>query len=173
MLAAAGMWFGMARSAKAGEDTLKIGSPAPDFSRQTADGKTFSLKDLQGKRAVVLFFYPKDETSVCTKEACTFRDSYQKFQELGAEVVGVSGDDKESHEHFAANHHLQYQLISDSDGSLRKLYRVQNSMGLIPGRVTFVIDKEGTIRMIFNNMMDGPRHVKEALDTLQSINSGR
>ena len=170
-LLAAGIAVATAAGARAGDQPLKVGSQAPDFTRQAADGQNISLKDLRGKKAVVLFFYPKDETTVCTKEACTFRDSYQSFQDLGAEVIGVSGDNKESHEEFANHHKLPFHLISDGDGSLRKLYHVSSAfgMGFVPGRVTFVIDKEGTIRLVFNNMLDGPKHVSEALDTLRSL----
>jgi peroxiredoxin Q/BCP len=153
------------------KDAVQVGSQAPDFTAKASNGETISLKDYKDKKAVVLYFYPKDETSVCTKEACAFRDSYQVFKDMGAEVIGVSADSDDSHKSFASHHQLPFILLSDSDGSLRKLYKVPNSFGLLPGRVTFIIDKQGVIRHTFNSMMDGERHVKESLDTLKQISS--
>jgi peroxiredoxin Q/BCP len=112
----------------------------------------------------------KDNTGGCTAEACSFRDSYEVFKEAGAEVIGVSSDSVESHDGFAKQYHLPFILLSDQGGALRKLYGVPKMLGLIPGRVTYVIDKEGIVRHIFSSGSPLP-HVKEALDTLQSLPS--
>lgn len=151
--------------------TLKIGDPAPAFTAKTSDGKQISLSDYHGKRGVVLFFYPKDGTSVCTKEACAFRDSYEKFNEAGVEVIGVSSDSDESHRSFADQYHLSFPLVSDADGALRKLFSVPNTLGLIPGRVTYVIDKDGIVRLIFSALMASDEHVTQALEAVRESGS--
>jgi peroxiredoxin Q/BCP len=145
---------------------LQVGDQAPDFTATTFDGRQISLSDYRGKRGVVLFFYPKDGTSVCTKEACAFRDSYEKFADAGAEVIGVSGDSNDSHQKFSHEHKLSYPLISDADGSLRKKFTIPDMLWLVPRRVTYVIDKDGTIRMIFSALLASDDHVRNALDAL-------
>ncbi|MBC7999042.1 MAG: peroxiredoxin [Leptolyngbya sp.] len=149
--------------------SVKIGDKAPDFSLLSGSGETVALKDFNGKKSVVLFFYPKDETSVCTKEACAFRDQFEVFKDLGAEVIGVSSDSVQSHKEFAASHKLPYKLLSDDGGKLRKLYGVPSTMGIIPGRVTYVIDKAGTVKHVFNSQMEGEKHVTEAVAMLKSL----
>jgi peroxiredoxin Q/BCP len=116
---------------------------------------------------VVLYFYPKDDTPGCTKEACTFRDQYQDFQDAGAAVLGVSSDSSESHRKFAAKHRLPFTLLADRGGQVRKRYGVPATLGLLPGRVTFVIDAAGVVRHVFNSQLDATRHVGEALGVLQ------
>lgn len=142
---------------------LKVGDPAPQFTATTADGQRVGLSDYIGKRGLVIFFYPKNGTAVCTKEACAFRDSYEKFVDANVEVIGVSSDSNASHQSFAGTHKLSYPLISDADGSLKKLFGVQKTLGIIPGRVTYVIDKEGIIRMIFSAQLASDEHVQKAL----------
>ncbi|NVB42666.1 peroxiredoxin [Pseudenhygromyxa sp. WMMC2535] len=151
--------------------TLSIGAPAPDFSTKTHDRESIELSALSAEgRVVVLYFYPKDETPGCTAEACSFRDAYEDFSEAGAVVIGVSGDSASSHEAFAANHRLPFKLISDSDGELRKRYDVPKSMfGLLPGRVTYVIDKQGKIAHVFNSQIQAKRHVAEALSVVERL----
>jgi peroxiredoxin Q/BCP len=138
---------------------------------KSGSGQTVSLSDFKGKKAVVLFFYPKDETSVCTKEACAFRDQFQVFKDLGAEVIGVSSDSAESHKGFAEHHKLPYSLLSDEGGKLRKTYGVPSTMGIIPGRVTYVIDKDGIVKHVFNSQTEGEKHVTEAIATLKKISA--
>jgi peroxiredoxin Q/BCP len=121
------------------------------------------LSDFLGKRVVVLFFYPRDGTPICTKEACSFRDSYRQFMDAGAEVVGVSSDSAASHRDFAHQHDLPFHLISDADGSLRKAFGVPRTLGLLPGRVTYVIDKAGIVRLIFSAQFASEEHVQQAL----------
>lgn len=149
--------------------TLKVGDAAPAFTLSNQDGNPISLSDYKGKKSVVLYFYPKDETPGCTKEACKFRDEYQAFTDLGAEVIGVSGDSSGSHKSFADNHRLPYQLVSDQGGNLRRSYGVPTTFFLIPGRVTFVIDREGNIRHIFNSQFNAEQHIDEALEVLKKL----
>lgn len=146
--------------------TLKIGDRAPDFTATSSTGETIRLADYIGKKGLVLFFYPKDGTAVCTKEACAFRDSYMQFADAGAEVIGISSDSDESHINFAKQNRLTFPLISDADGSLRKLFAVPKTLGIIPGRVTYVIDKNGIIRQIYSAMMASDEHVRQALAAL-------
>lgn len=145
---------------------LSIGDRAPEFSATTYDGARISLTDFRGRRALVLFFYPKDGTPICTQEACAFRDSYQKFLAAGVEVVGVSSDAAESHRRFAERHQLAFPLISDRDGSLRKAFGVRKVLGLLPGRVTFVIDQQGIVRQIFSALFASGEHVRQALEAV-------
>jgi len=114
-----------------------------------------------------LFFYPKDDTPGCTAEACSFRDSYEVFQEAGAEVVGVSSDSEASHRRFASKYKLPFILLSDLGGVVRKFYGVPSTFGLIPGRVTYVIDKEGIVRNIFSSQFTPEQHIVEAIRALQ------
>ncbi len=148
---------------------VTIGQAAPDFTAPRTGGGEFRLSDLKGQRAVVLYFYPKDETPGCTAEACAFRDSYEIFVDAGAEVVGVSGDSVDSHERFAEHHELPFVLISDKGGAIRRLYGVKAKLGFWPGRVTFVIDKDGIVRHVFSSQIDSVRHVEEALQTVTSV----
>jgi peroxiredoxin Q/BCP len=133
-----------------------------------ADGVERRSDQLAGQ-ALVLFFYPKDDTPGCTMEACAFRDSYTDLQALGAEVWGVSGDDASSHQRFAGKHQLPYPLLVDSGNQLRRAYGVPAVLGLLPGRVTYVIDGKGIIRHVFNNLLDGPAHRREAIEALKAL----
>jgi peroxiredoxin Q/BCP len=142
---------------------IQVGDCAPDFSATTQDGQRVCLNDFLGKKALILFFYPKDGTPVCTKEACAFRDSYDKILEAGAEVIGISSDSDESHRGFADRHHLPFPLISDADGALRTAFGVSKTLGLIPGRVTYVVDESGIVRLIFRAQFASEQHVCQAL----------
>jgi peroxiredoxin Q/BCP len=148
---------------------VRVGDPAPDFAILGENGQTGRLSDYHGKRAVVLFFYPKDDSPACTAEACAFRDSYEAFQDAGAEVIGVSADTDESHRKFAGRHRLPFRLISDSDGALRSSYGVPRTLGLLPGRVTYVIDAQGVVRLIFSSQLQPAKHVAEALSLLEHL----
>jgi peroxiredoxin Q/BCP len=119
----------------------------------------------------VVFFYPKDESYGCTKEACSFRDNYDEFKEASAEVIGISTDDEASHSSFAAHHKLPFILLSDKDNKVADLYGVQRSLGILPGRVTFVIDKEGIIRMNYSSQLNFRRHMDEAIDLIKSLST--
>ncbi len=148
---------------------VAVGDEAPDFAVTGHDGQNVRLSDFRGKNVVVLFFYPKDGTPICTQEACAFRDAYETFVEAGAVVIGVSADSRERHRSFAASQRLPYVLVSDSDGSLRRAFGVPRTMGLLPGRVTYVIDQAGIVRLVFNAQMTADRHVQEALNTIQAL----
>jgi peroxiredoxin Q/BCP len=148
---------------------VQVGDVAPDFMLPSQTGDLVSLSDFRGKKAVVLYFYPKDDTPGCTKEACAFRDRYEVFTEAGAEVIGVSGDSSQSHQQFAAKYNLPFILLSDSSNELRKRYGVPSTLWVLPGRVTYVIDSEGIIRHIFDSMLEFDRHVEEALKTLKTV----
>ncbi|MFN7739360.1 MAG: peroxiredoxin [Cyanobacteriota bacterium] len=147
---------------------LSVGDRAPLVALRDADGVERRSDQLAGQ-ALVLFFYPKDDTPGCTMEACAFRDSYTDLQALGAEVWGVSGDDASSHQRFAGKHQLPYPLLVDSGNQLRRAYGVPAVLGLLPGRVTYVIDGKGIIRHVFNNLLDGPAHRREAIEALKAL----
>jgi peroxiredoxin Q/BCP len=151
-----------------GASGVKPGDSAPDFALPDASGRTVQLSDLRGRKAVVLYFYPKDDTPGCTKEACTFRDQYQDFQDAGAEVIGVSSDSAESHAKFTAKYRLPFTLLADADGAVRKRYGVPATLGLLPGRVTYVIDKAGVVRHVFNSQLQATQHVAEAMQALRA-----
>ncbi len=148
---------------------VEVGSVAPDFTLPSQSGEMLSLGDFIGKKPVVLYFYPKDDTLGCTKQACAFRDDYEEFGRLDAEVIGISSDTVDSHKSFAAKHTLPFVLLSDEGGKVRKLYGVQNTFGLFPGRVTYVLDEEGIVRHVFSSQLGVEQHVEEALKTLRSI----
>ena len=152
------------------QSKVEVGSTAPDFRLLSQSGQMVSLKDFIGEKPVVLFFYPKDDTPGCTKQACAFRDDYEGFGKLDAEVIGISSDSVESHRSFAAKHDLPYTLLSDEERKLRKLYGVSNTLGLFPGRVTYVIDKKGIVRHVFSSQLGAEKHVEQALKSLRSIN---
>lgn len=148
---------------------LQIGDYAPDFMLKDQHGSITRLSDFRNRANVVLYFYPKDDTAVCTAEACSFRDNYDEFKEAGAEVIGVSSDDGASHFKFASKFHLPFLLLSDPGAKVRKLYNVPNAFIFIPGRMTFIIDKGGMIRHIFYDQRNGIQHVTEAKKVLERI----
>ena len=151
---------------------MRVGDRAPDFTLPAADGRAVSLAEFRGKKVVVLFFYPKDETPGCTREACEFRDSFDRFGDVGAEVIGVSDDDVESHKKFAAHHRLPMTLLSDAGGRVRETFGVKPLFGLIPDRVTFVIDRDGVVRHTFAARLRFGKHVDEALDVVRALARG-
>ena len=147
----------------------KPGDTAPDFSLPDSSGREVSLSDFAGRSVVVLYFYPKDNTPGCTREACSFRDNYKDLRELGAEVIGISSDTGSSHADFAARHGLPFILLSDLDGEVRGAYGIVSIFGMLPGRVTFVIDKKGIIRHVFWSQFRAHKHVDEAIRIVRSI----
>jgi peroxiredoxin Q/BCP len=149
--------------------TLQVGDQAPDFTLPNQNGETTTLSSFRGQSTVVLYFYPKDDTPGCTVESCTFRDSYEAFKDAGAEVIGISSDSPESHQKFAQKHNLPFTLVSDTNSSMRKAYGVPSTLGLLPGRVTYIIDREGNIRHIFNSQFNPKAHIDEALKVLKSV----
>lgn len=148
---------------------VSVGDRAPDFTLVSQRGESASLRDYIGKSAVVLFFYPKDNSPGCTKEACEFRDNYLALKEAAAEVIGISSQSQESHSIFSTTFALPYLLLSDTDGRVRRLYGVPSSLGFLPGRVTYIIDKNGIVRHIFNSQLRAKRHALEAMRIVRSI----
>jgi peroxiredoxin Q/BCP len=148
---------------------LRIGQPAPDFTLPDQNNEETSLSDYRNKNNVVLFFYPKDFSPGCTTQACHFRDSYEDFTDLGAVVIGISSDSVESHKKFLDEYLLPFTLLSDGDGEVRKLYGATKILGLLPGRYTFITDKDGIIRYIFTSETDMKKHIDEALRVLRTL----
>lgn len=149
---------------------LQIGDKLPFFTAKDSEGNDFEIKEYIGQ-PLVIYFYPKDETRVCTEQACSFRDNYEDFKNLGAEVIGISSDSSSSHKRFSKKYKLPFILLSDEGKKLRKLFGVQNDLlGLIPGRVTYVIDKNGILILIFNSM-SGKIHIEKALEALKNKSS--
>jgi peroxiredoxin Q/BCP len=139
---------------------LDEGQTAPDFSLPSQEGKTVKLNDYVDKNIVVLYFYPKDFTPGCTTEACTFRDNFEDFKDIGAVVIGISSDSVESHRKFIEKYNLPFLLLSDEGGKVREAYGASRFAGL-PARITFVIDKKGVVRMVFESM-NAKAHIEEA-----------
>lgn len=153
-------------------DTMKVveGSKVPSFELKNQYGELFSLDSVIGKKNLVIYFYPKDDTPGCTKEACSFRDQFAVFADADAMIIGISSQSVESHLAFAKKHRLNYLLLSDTDNKVRKLFGVpSNLFGLIPGRVTYIVDKHGKVVYVFNSQMDAEKHVDEALRILQAM----
>jgi peroxiredoxin Q/BCP len=148
---------------------IAVGEPAPDFDLEIVGGGRVQLRDALTRGPLVLFFYPKDATPGCTVEVCSFRDAYQDFVDAGAQVIGVSSDTVVSHGRFATKYDLPYPLASDPGGKVRDAYGVPKTLGLIPGRVTFVIDRDGLVRSVFNSQFGADKHVPAALEALRAL----
>jgi len=146
---------------------LKIGDRIPYFSLKDQNGNIRASEQLN--KPLVLFFYPKDDTPGCTIEACGFRDKYDLFKILGAEVWGISNGDCQSHLEFANKNKLQYPLLCDLDNILRRQFGVQKTLGFIEGRVTYIINSQGVIIHIFEDLLNGPAHIKEAIRALKEL----
>lgn len=141
---------------------LKVGDNIPLFELKNQDGIAINIRDFIGKKNIIIYFYPKDDTSGCTKEACKFRDEYEDFTDLDAIVIGISGDSVASHKNFTEKYKLPFTLLSDANNVVRKLFGVPKSMFIIPGRVTYVVNKQGEIIYVFNSMKNAEQHVIEA-----------
>ena len=143
---------------------VEVGDIVPSFSLMDQNGNLFDINNLIGKKKLVIFFYPQDGSLNCTKEACYFRDLSDVFDEAGAVVIGISGQSVESHKQFAEQNKLNYTILSDSEGNVRKLFGVPTKIfGLVPGRVTYIADRSGKVVYIFESQTDVMRHVDEAL----------
>lgn len=151
------------------EMNLKVGDKAPSFALINDKGEKIELEQLIKDSILVLYFYPKDETKGCTAQACKFRDDYELFKEYGARVVGISSDSVEAHQKFIQNHNLPFMLLADTDGKVRKKYGVPKTLGLFPGRVTYIIDKQGKIAHIFNAQLKPKKHVSEAISIIKKL----
>ncbi|MFD2886840.1 peroxiredoxin [Chitinophaga cymbidii] len=157
--------FGFGASAKS---QVANGTKVPDFELKDQDGRNFKLSDALAKGPVVVYFYPKDDTPGCTKEACSFRDSFEQFKDEGVQVVGISADDVASHKKFAEKYKLPFTLLSDEDNKVRKLFGVPKTM-MMPGRVTYVLDKNGVVVHQFNSMTKAEQHVEEAIAAVKKM----
>ncbi len=149
---------------------IKTGSTIPQFSLPDQNGTMFDINSVIGKKNLVIYFYPKDDTPGCTAEACSFRDQFEVFTEADAVIIGISGQSVESHKDFAEKHRLTFTLLSDKGNKIRKLFDVPtNFLGLIPGRVTYIADKTGKVIYIFNSQTQATKHVDEALRILKEL----
>ena len=148
---------------------LKVGDTIPNFTAKDTNGADFDSATVVGHKPLVIYFYPKDNTPGCTAQACSFRDQYEDFKDLGAEVIGISSDSVSSHQQFTRQFKLPFILLSDSDKKIRKLFGVPTGMfGLIPGRVTYVTDKNGVVQMIFDSML-ATKHIPKALEAIKKL----
>lgn len=147
---------------------MNIGDKCPSFQGIDQNGKPFDCTPFIGSKKLVIYFYPKNETKVCTAQACSFRDAYATFKDNNCEVIGISGDSAKSHQNFAEHHNLPFTLLSDGDKKLRKLFDVPRAMlGLIPGRYTYIVNEEGIIVEIFHDMMNAESHTNKAFKVLK------
>ncbi|HKT22211.1 MAG TPA: peroxiredoxin [Nitrososphaerales archaeon] len=149
----------------------RVGARAPDFTLEGPDGRTVSLHDYAGSKNVVIYFYPKDFTAGCTAETKAFGENYDAILDLGAEILGISSDSAESHGSFAQECGAKFPLLADVGGKVRELYGAKGSLGLVPGRITFVIDKQGVVRHVFSSQLRPRQHITEAVEALKSISA--
>ena len=148
---------------------LKVGDKIPSFELQDQSGNTFKIEQYVGNTAMVIYFYPKDDTPGCTKEACSFRDAYEAFTEKNIKVIGISSDDVESHKNFAAKYNLPFTLLADTENKVRGMFGVKkNAFGLIPGRVTYVVDKQGEIIFMYDSQLKAAKHIEESLKAIEA-----
>jgi len=149
---------------------MKEGDLIPSFRLQNQNGEWVEMEDYIGKKGVVLFFYPKDHTPGCTREARAFNAQYDEFRKLGVELFGISGDDPKTHKSFCERNSLSFPLLSDKGNKIRKAWKVPASfLGFLPGRVSYVIDREGRIRKIINSQFDMLRHIEESLAAVKIL----
>ena len=150
-------------------EAIKVSSTVPSFSLKDQNGQVFNIDLVKGKHNLVIYFYPKDDSAVCTKEACSFRDKFEVFKKEDALIIGISGQSVESHLEFAKKHHLNFTLLSDEGNRVRKLFGVPSGLLGIPGRVTYIVNKEGKVVFVFNSQMNGEKHIQEALRILKDL----
>jgi len=149
---------------------ISVGSVIPSFELKDQNNQLFQLNSVLGKKNLVIYFYPKDDTPGCTKEACAFRDQFEVFEDAQALIIGISAQSVESHKSFEKKHNLNFTLLSDTGNKVRKLFGVPtNFFGLISGRVTYIVNKEGKVVYMFNSQMQAEKHVEEALRILKEI----
>lgn len=147
---------------------IKVGDRVPSFSLKNQNGETISIDSSIGK-TMVIYFYPKDDTPGCTKEACKFRDEYERFTDLGTMVIGISADSVESHKKFEEKYNLPFTLLADTENKVRNMFGVPKNLFLIPGRVTYIIDTNGIVKYIFNSQLSAEKHIDNALEELNKL----
>ena len=168
-IAAGVLIFGVIQTNAQKMKELEVGDKVPQFLLKDQNGNERSSAEWLGKKSMVIFFYPKDFTPGCTAEACRFRDDYEDFTDLGAEVIGISGDGQASHEKFSKNYNLPFVLLSDEDRKVQNAFGVGRSwFGLFSARITFVVDKQGKIIHTFEGTLNASKHVEEALNVLRA-----
>ncbi len=151
------------------QSPIKVGDTVPSFVLNDQFGEAFDIDDYLGNTAMVVYFYPKDDTPGCTKEACKFRDSYQEFIGKNIMVIGISSDDVESHKNFAEKYSLPFTLLADINNDVRNQFGVKgNILGLIPGRVTYVIDKSGKVVFLYESQLKAERHIEESINAIDN-----
>lgn len=150
--------------------SIETGDVAPLIQRTAHDGRMIDTQALRSQRAAVVYFYPRDEAPVCTRQACAFRDNMSVFNDLDAQIIGISADDDASHRDFAAHHGLDFPLVADTDGALARAFGVGRMLGVLGHRITFVIDREGIVRLRYSAQLAAARHVDQALATLRALN---
>jgi len=150
---------------------VRIGDEVPHFMLFSSSDQEFSIKNYVGKKNIVLYFYPKDNTPGCIREACAFRDSYGIFKKMGAEVIGISSDSQEKHQEFVKKYDLPFILLSDNENKVRKKFGVPSTLGLIAGRVTYIIDKKGIVRHMFSSQFRPTKHIDEAKEVLKKLDN--
>lgn len=163
-----GVFFLLSNLNKIYMKKIEVGDTIPSFSLKDQNGKMFEVNNSIGK-PIVLYFYPKDDTPGCVKEACTFRDNFEDFIQLGAIVIGISSDSVESHKKFEEKYSLPFTLLADIDNEVRKLFGVPKSLIFLPGRVTYVVDKKGIVQYIFNSQFGAEKHIENALNKLKGF----
>jgi len=151
-------------------DKIGVGSSIPSFSLKNQFGKDFNIDEVKGKKNLVIYFYPKDDSPGCTKEACSFRDQFEVFSDADALIIGISAQSVQSHLDFANKYRLNYTLLSDEGNKIRKLFDVPtNFFGLLPGRVTYIVNKSGKVVFIFNSQIQAEKHIDEAIRILKEL----
>jgi peroxiredoxin Q/BCP len=151
-------------------EKITVGSNVPSFTLKDQQGESFSIDSVLGKKKLVIYFYPKDESAGCTRQACLFRDRFDVFAEAGALIIGISAQSVKSHAEFARHHRLKFTLLSDPGNKVRKLFGVPGDiLGLVPGRVTYVINLDGKVVYTFNSQSRVEKHVEESLRILREI----
>ena len=148
---------------------LEIGDSLPSFQLKDQNGSTFAIDGLKGNQAIVIYFYPRNFTPGCTKEACSFRDNFEDFSSAGAAVIGISGDSEASHKKFSKRYNLPFTLLADTKGKVKRLFGVKSTfLGMLPGRETFVFNKEGILTYKFQSLNAQP-HIDRALRELKKL----
>lgn len=149
---------------------IELGDVIPHFTAIDTNEEKFDTLEYIGKKPLVIYFYPKNNTPGCTAQACGFRDQYQDFTDLGAEVIGISSDSVDSHNAFAKQYKLPFILLSDTDKKIRKLFGVPSGLlGVLPGRVTYIVDKQGKVVLVFDDSINATKHIAEALEAMKKI----
>jgi peroxiredoxin Q/BCP len=150
--------------------SIQVGDKIPSFTLLNQNNQEVDINSFVGTKNIVIYFYPKDNTPGCTKEACSFRDAMQNLNNLDCEIIGISADSVSSHKAFATQYNLKFNLLSDTNNQIRKLFGVpRNLFGIIPGRVSYICDKEGIVLHIVNSQINPDKHIQETIETLEAI----